>query len=238
MSTENKPISYVIRKRIEKAAASVKRKEQPINYYANDNISQFIKTPAELDALEKEVESRVDDLLRALVIDTERDHNTQGTAKRMAKMFVREIFAGRYATPPAMTEFPNASALDEILVVGPIRVNSTCSHHFQPIVGKCWIGILPDATVAGLSKYNRLVNFVMGRPQIQEEATAQIADMIEQRLSPQGIGVIIQARHFCMCARGVQDDGSYMTTSVMRGAFRAEPSIKQEFLKLVSMQHS
>ena len=118
-----------------------------VSFRANDNISQFIKDD-ELDLLQNEVEGRMKDLLESLVIDIENDHNTQETAKRVAKMFVRETFAGRYYKAPSITAFPNVG-YDQLYMTGPITIRSTCAHHFQNIKGKCWIGVFPGENVIG-----------------------------------------------------------------------------------------
>jgi hypothetical protein len=110
------------------------------------------------------------EVLRALVIDTESDHNTNDTAKRVAKMFLNEVFHGRYVKMPPVTEFPNAERLNELMIVGPVKVRSACSHHLCPILGRVWIGVLPNehSNLIGLSKYARICEWIMSRPQIQE----------------------------------------------------------------------
>ncbi|NLD53439.1 MAG: GTP cyclohydrolase I, partial [Burkholderiaceae bacterium] len=126
-SDDGRPISEVIRERIKAAGR---------RFHANDNIAEFIHSDEERAQLRREVETQVEGLLRALVIDTESDHNTQDTARRVAKMYVNEVFAGRYDTPPPMTEFPNVEKLNELMVIGPITARSACSHHLCPIMGK------------------------------------------------------------------------------------------------------
>jgi GTP cyclohydrolase IA len=203
-------------------------------FHANDNISAHVRA-GELDELKAEVAHKMQDVLRALVIDTESDHNTQETAQRVAKMFVDEVFRGRYVGPPRVTEFPNASRLNELMIVGPISVRSACSHHLCPILGRIWIGILPNehSNLIGLSKYARLTDWVMTRPQIQEEAVVMLADALQERVKPDGLGIVMEADHFCMHWRGVKDDDSAMTNSVMRGAFLKNPSLRREFLALL-----
>ena len=202
-------------------------------FHANDNIADFLE-PGELEELEQEIAVKAQALLRALVIDVDKDHNTRETAARLAKMFVREVFAGRYQPVPDVTEFPNVQRLNELMIVGPLRVRSACSHHLCPIMGRVWVGVMPNAesNLIGLSKYARLVNWVMSRPQIQEEAVVQIADLIEQRLQPDGIAVVLEADHYCMHWRGVKDDGARMVNSVMRGSFLTDASLRREFLAL------
>jgi len=203
-------------------------------YHANDNIAQFIDGQQELGALEDEVAQRIQGLLEALVIDTESDHNTHGTARRVARMFLHEVFKGRYYPMPRVTEFPNAERLNELMIVGPITVRSACSHHLVPILGKLWIGVLPSevSNLVGLSKYSRLADWIMSRPQIQEEAIVQLADLIEARLRPEGLAVVLEADHFCMHWRGVKDE-SHMINSVMRGVFLHNAESRKEFLQLV-----
>lgn len=219
------PVSVKIRERI---LAARKR------FHANDNISEFIE-PGELDALLDEVTEKMTGVLGSLVIDTENDHNTEGTARRVAKMYLSEVFQGRYSSEPPTTEFPNAEHLNELMIVGPISVRSACSHHFCPILGKLWIGVLPNehTNVIGLSKYARLADWVMSRPQIQEEAVVQLADLIQQKTQPDGLALVMQASHFCMGWRGVKDLDSKMINSVMRGSFLKDANLRREFLALI-----
>ena len=203
-------------------------------FNANDNISQFIE-PGDLEKLLDEVELKMKGVLSSRVIDTETDHNTQNTARRVAKMYLNEVFKGRYLPAPAVTEFPNAEHLNELMIVGPITVRSACSHHFCPVIGKVWIGVLPNehTNVIGLSKYARLAEWVMGRPQIQEEAVVQLADLIMEKTSPDGLAIVMEATHFCMGWRGVKDLDSKMINSVMRGVFLKDPNLRREFLSLI-----
>ena len=202
--------------------------------FANDNIADFIEGPAELAALEDEVAANMQALLESLVIDTTRDHNTHGTARRVARMFLHEVFKGRYTTRPPMTEFPNVEHLNELMIVGPIAVRSACSHHFVPIIGQLWIGVLPNegSNLIGLSKFSRVADWVMSRPQIQEEAIMQLADMLERTLKPDGIAIVLKADHLCTQWRGVKDN-SHMTNSVMRGTFLRNAQSREEFLQLI-----
>jgi GTP cyclohydrolase I len=224
-SFEGTPVSVKIRERVQAA-----RKR----FHANDNIAEFIQ-PGELDLLLDEVELKMKGVLASLVIDTEHDHNTDETARRVAKMYLKEVFQGRYVTAPEITEFPNAEHLNELMIVGPITVRSACSHHFCPIMGKIWIGVLPNehTNVIGLSKYARLAEWVMGRPQIQEEAVVQLADLIQQKTQPDGLAIVMEASHFCMSWRGVKDVDSKMINSVMRGSFLKDANLRREFLSLI-----
>ena len=121
------------------------------------------------------------------------------------------------------------------MIVGPITVRSACSHHLCPVIGKIWIGVLPNknTNVIGLSKYARLVDWVLGRPQIQEEAIVQLADLIMKKTQPDGLAVVLEASHFCMSWRGVREMDSKMLNSVMRGEFLTNPTLRREFLALI-----
>ncbi len=207
-------------------------------YHANDNIAAFVRD-GEMDELRSEVAAKMHEVLRALVIDTESDHNTADTAQRVAKMFLTEVFRGRYLPIPAVTEFPNVERLNELMIVGPIRVRSACSHHLCPIMGRVWIGILPNehSNLIGLSKYSRICDWIMSRPQIQEEAVTMLANELQRRVKPDGLAIVMEADHFCMQWRGVKDDDSMMTNSVMRGAFLKNSSLRREFLSLLSKKN-
>ncbi len=219
------PVSVKIRERLLQA-----RKR----FHSNDNIAEFVQ-PGELEALLDEVEVKMRGVLESLVIDTEHDHNTADTARRVAKMYLQEVFRGCYVQAPSITEFPNAEHLNELMIVGPITVRSACSHHFCPVIGKIWIGVLPNehTNVIGLSKYARLAEWVMGRPQIQEEAVVQLADLIQEKTQPDGLALVMEASHYCMAWRGVKDMDSRMINSVMRGAFLKDPNLRREFLSLI-----
>jgi GTP cyclohydrolase I len=184
--------------------------------------------------IECEVAEAFEDVLKALVINTDDDHNTKDTAHRVAKMFVHEIFRGRYYPPPEVTAFPNVKQYDQLYMSGPMSINSTCAHHFQPIKGKAYVGIFPGDKVVGLSKFNRIVDWVASRPQIQEEMTEQIADMIEKETDAKGVAVVIKAEHFCMTARGVKEHESEMVTSVLRGVIRNDDTLRQELFSLLN----
>jgi len=222
------PVSVRIRERIK---AAEKR------FHANDNIAEFIE-PGELDKLLDEVAGKLSGVLESLVIDTDSDHNTQDTARRVAKMYLGEIFKGRYQAAPSVTEFPNVERLNELMIVGPITVRSACSHHLCPIIGRVWIGVMPNehSNLIGLSKYARLIDWIMSRPQIQEEAVTQVADLLHTRMNPDGLAVVMEADHFCMHWRGVKDVDSKMINSVMRGSFLKDPHLRREFLALVNQR--
>ena len=220
------PVADRIRERIRKARA---------RFHANDNIAAFLEH-GELAQLRLEVARKVEEVLRALVIDTEGDHNTQETARRVAKMYLMEVFAGRYVPEPPVTEFPNVRRLNELMIVGPVTVRSACSHHLCPIIGRVWVGVMPNehSALIGLSKYARLVEWVMTRPQIQEEAITQLADLLQDKMQPDGLAIVMEADHYCMQWRGVKDMASKMTNSIMRGSFLKNPGLRREFLSLLT----
>ena len=224
------PASERIRYRLVQAKA---------RYHANDNIAEHV-LPGELTEIKAEVQANLQKVLEALVIDTASDHNTRETAKRVAKMFVEEVFRGRYVPMPVVTEFPNFSRLNELMIVGPITVRSACSHHLCPILGRVWIGILPNehSNLIGLSKYARVCDWVMSRPQIQEEAVVMLADALQERVKPDGLAIVMEADHFCMHWRGVKDNDTAMTNSMMRGAFLKDPNLRREFLSLLSKKNA
>jgi GTP cyclohydrolase I len=218
------------------AAASIRARLVAANrrFHANDSIAEFI-LPGELERLQVEVQENLQRVLDALVIDTSSDHNTRDTAKRVAKMFLTEVFRGRYTTMPPVTEFPNIAQLNELMIVGPVTVRSACSHHLCPIIGQVWVGIMPNehSALIGLSKYARLVEWVMARPQIQEEAVIQLADLLQDKMRPDGLAIVLKADHYCMQWRGVKDMDSKMVNSVMRGSFLKNPDLRREFLSLL-----
>lgn len=203
-------------------------------FFSNDNIASAIE-PGELDQLIDEVAEKMQGVLDSLVIDTENDHNSHETARRVAKMFIREAFSGRYTPEPSITEFPNVTNLDQLYIVGPITFRSYCAHHLVPITGTAYIGVLPTDNVIGLSKFSRAIAHLAERPQIQEEFTQQVADKLEELVKPEGLAVVIRAHHMCCSHRGVKDKDQEMVTSVCRGSMLKDPSLKSEFFTLLAM---
>jgi GTP cyclohydrolase I len=204
-------------------------------FLCNENIGSLSKE--DLQRIEVNAESAIEQLLDALEIGWRYDHNQKETPQRVAKMLVHETFSGRYYPLPKITDFPNASNVDQLITVGPIDVKSTCAHHLQPIRGDAYIGILPKprGRIIGLSKFNRIVDHFARRPQIQEELTSQIANYLEQVLNPSGLIVFIKANHFCVCARGVNQK-SLTTTIIAKGTLRTSPSLKSEFFQSITMK--
>ena len=215
------PVSRKIKERIVKAGK---------RFHANDNIADFIEE-GELAELQQEVQNKLQSVFESLIIDTDNDHNTQETAKRVAKMWLRETFGGRYHAFPRVTSFPNMG-YKSMYTSGPISIRSTCAHHFQNIVGNAWIGIIPNGKVIGLSKFNRIVHHIAERPQIQEEMTTQIAEALQEYAHTKNIAVVVKAEHHCMTHRGVKEHESDMTTAIMLGAFKEDPATRDEFYKI------
>jgi GTP cyclohydrolase I len=224
------PVSQKIRERLQQAGR---------RFHANDSIAPYIGAD-EMPLLMQEVEARMLEVLKSLVIDVESDHNSRETARRVAKMYLTEVFRGRYVEQPSVTEFPNVERLNELMIVGPITVRSACSHHLCPILGKVWIGVLPNehSNLIGLSKYARLADWVMSRPQIQEEAVTHLADLLQGTMQPDGLAIVMEADHFCMQWRGVKDSDSKMINSVMRGSFLKDANLRREFLALLRLKNA
>lgn len=225
MEDKGTPLSTIIRNRI---------KAEGARFYANDNISRYIHNDEEIEQLVDEVADKFRDVLNSLVIDIENDHNTQDTARRVAKMFIKETFSGRYRAVPKVTAFPNMG-YKSLYTTGPISIRSTCAHHFQNIVGQCWVGIVPEDEVIGLSKFNRIVHHICERPQIQEEMTTQIADALKQYAKTEHIAVVVKAEHHCMTQRGVREHENDMVTAIMLGAFDSHAPLKKEFYDILKM---
>lgn len=210
-------------------------REAGVNLSANNPIGEHL-LPGELDELQIEVAIKVQELLDALLIDTKNDHNTSRTAERVAKMYLREVFAGRYEPEPKLTDFPNHLKLDELYTVGPISIRSACSHHLCPVEGDLWVGVIPGERLIGLSKFSRIAHWIMSRPQIQEEAIMQLADYLEAKIRPRGLAVVLRAKHSCMTWRGVRERDTTMSTSVVRGILKEAHASRDEFFKTISGQ--
>lgn len=219
-------ISKVIKQRI---------KDNNGSFFANENIADYIHD-GELELLQQEVQEKLQGVLESLIIDTDNDHNTIETAKRVSKMYLKEVFKGRYMPRPNITDFPNAKELDEMYVLGPLKFHSACSHHMVEIEGEAWIGVMPSERVIGISKFARLLDWICSRPHIQEEMAVMLADELEQLINPKGLAVLIKAKHHCMTWRGVKQAESTMVNSVVRGSVRDEPHLKKEFFDIIRGQ--
>lgn len=166
------------------------------------------------------------------------DENLKGTPERVTRMY-RELFSGLYDAPPKVTSFPYVSDAvgdseqpsQQVIVVGPIQIRSTCAHHFMPIQGHCHVAVFADASVLGLSKYARIIHYIAARPQLQEDLTLQIAKAFEE-LGLEHVAVYVEAKHGCMSHRGVREHGSVMKTMLLEGDFK-KAGLRSEFLSLI-----
>lgn len=204
-------------------------------FFACDNVSEFINEE-DKEGLINEAAAAFELVLDSLLIDTENDPNSRGTAKRLAKMYWREIMSGRYETPPDITAFPNEGdgTYSGMLVVRAELI-SMCSHHHQPVRGTCFIGIIPTKKVIGLSKYVRVAQWYARRGQLQEELTVQIANHIMKATESPNVAVYIEAEHGCMCNRGIGAFSSLTQTTVVKGEFE-NMNVKNEFFQQIQMQ--
>lgn len=178
--------------------------------------------------------AKLAELFDILHIDHRNDHNTRDTPLRAARMYVNEMMRGRFCSPPVLTEFDNIGLFNQLIMIGPIEVRSTCAHHLMPIYGEAFIGILPSTSgkIIGLSKYDRIVDYFAGRLQLQEELVKQIGQFIMDKTVPRGVAVRISAVHMCKTHRGVRaSHRSRMITSAYFGTIADEPMAKNEFLQ-------
>jgi GTP cyclohydrolase I len=206
-----------------------------IKNFCNENLEGL--SPDQLEQVEKLLEGQFAQIMDTLWIDWKADHNTKDTPRRIAKMLVHETFRGRFYPKPDITEFDNHKNMDQQVILGPLDVKSVCAHHWQPFIGKAWIGVMPGDTLVGLSKYPRLVDWFARRPQIQEDLTQQIVEDIQATFQPRGVIVVVKAVHFCMYCRGV-NQSAVTTTSQVAGMYQASPSLKDEFLALAGITNN
>ena len=205
-------------------------------YWAGDNISQYINED-EYPLLIDELTGKFEDVLDSLVIDRHSDPNSIDTGRRLAKMYVGEIMAGRYDPAPKATAFPNDSddKYEGMLVVRS-ELKSMCSHHHQPVAGVAYIGILAANKLIGLSKYTRIAQWCARRGTLQEELNNVIADEIQTATGTENLGVYVQATHGCCENRGIMAHSSLTQTTVLRGAFKDDSSTKKEFFDNIKLQ--
>ncbi len=205
-------------------------------YWSGDNISKYIE-PGEHDEIISELTKRFDAVLDDLVIDRETDPNSMGTGKRLAKMYVNELMAGRYYPAPDATAFPNDSEdrYEGMLVVRS-ELRSICSHHHQPVAGVAYIGIIAAQKLIGLSKYTRIAQWCSRRGTLQEELCNDIAREIQKATGAQDVGVYIQATHGCCENRGIMAHSSLTQTTVLKGSFFTDPGTKKEFFDNIKLQ--
>ena len=205
-------------------------------YWSGDNISKYIE-PGEHDEIIAELTKRFDAVLDDLVIDRETDPNSMGTGKRLAKMYINELMAGRYYPAPDATAFPNDSEdrYEGMLVVRS-ELRSVCSHHHQPVAGVAYIGIIAAQKLIGLSKYTRIAQWCSRRGTLQEELCNDIAREIQKATGAQDVGVYIQATHGCCENRGIMAHSSLTQTTVLKGSFFTDPGTKKEFFDNIKLQ--
>lgn len=205
----------------------------------DNHVGTSADTPMRPDAFEKSdeekmeiIEEHFEEIMNTLGLDLT-DDSLQGTPHRVAKMFVKEIFGGlNPANMPKISVFDNKYKYDEMLVEREISLNSTCEHHFLPIVGKAHVAYISSGQVIGLSKINRIVDHFARRPQVQERLTVQIADELKRVLNTEDVAVVIDAKHLCVSSRGIQDESSSTLTASYSGKFK-EVATREEFLKYI-----
>ena len=205
-------------------------------YWASDNISQHIQ-PSEHLLLIDEITEKFEGVLDSLIIDRHTDPNSQGTARRLAKMYVNEIMSGRYDPMPNVTAFPNhvEDGYDGMLVVRS-EIKSMCSHHHQPVSGVAYIGIIAADKLIGLSKYTRIAQWCARRGTLQEELCKDIAREIQKATGSHDVGVYIQATHGCCENRGIMAHSSLTQTTVLEGSFYKDAGTKKEFFDNIKLQ--
>jgi GTP cyclohydrolase I len=205
-------------------------------FWAGDNVSEYIDESMK-EQLINEATTAFEGVLDALLIDRENDPNSQGTARRLAKMYFNEIMAGRYEKSPDATAFPNdtAGAYEGMLVVRS-EIKSMCSHHHQPVTGVAYIGIIAGPKLIGLSKYTRIAQWCARRGTLQEELCMDIAREIGTATGSRDVAVYIQATHGCCENRGIMAHSSLTQTTVLHGAFKSDQSVKKEFFDNIKLQ--
>jgi len=218
------------------AVLRAKMKREGKRYWAGDNVSDYLHE-SDREHLINEATQAFEQVLDTLLIDRETDPNSQGTARRLAKMYYNELMAGRYDPTPNATAFPNDTdgAYDGMLVVRS-ELKSVCSHHHQPVSGVAYIGIIAGPKLIGLSKYTRIAQWCARRGTLQEELCMDIAREIEFATGSKDVAVYIQATHGCCENRGIMAHSSLTQTTVLRGAFKDDQSTKKEFFDNIKLQ--
>jgi GTP cyclohydrolase I len=215
--------------------------EEEIDATGDNHISTSVDTPMRAGAFDQSedekiaaIEERFAEIMDILGLDLT-DDSLRGTPKRVAKMYVKEIFNGlNPANKPKMALFENKYKYNEMLVEKNISFYSNCEHHFVPIMGKAHIAYISNGTVVGLSKLNRLVDYFAKRPQVQERLTMQIAKELQKDLGTDDVAVLIDAKHLCVASRGVEDDTSSTVTAFYGGKFKDE-KVREEFLRYLGL---
>ena len=207
-----------------------------IRYWAGDNISDVLQEGDKEELIEEATEA-FENVLDTLLIDRKTDPNSQGTPRRLAKMYFNELMSGRYDTIPPATAFPNdTNERYEGMLVVRSELKSMCSHHHQPVAGVAYIGIIAAEKLIGLSKYTRIAQWCARRGTLQEELNNVIANEIQKATGTKNLGVYVQATHGCCENRGIMATSSLTQTTVLRGAFYDDPSTKKEFFDNIKLQ--
>lgn len=213
-----------------------------IDDMGDNHVSTSVDTPMKADAFVltdaekmKQIEEHFSSIMNIMGLDLT-DDSLKGTPKRVAKMYIKEIFSGlNPANKPAMALFENKYKYNEMLVEKNISFYSNCEHHFVPIIGKAHVAYISNGKVIGLSKLNRLVEYFAKRPQVQERLTMQIGKDLQKILGTDDVAVVIDAKHLCVASRGVEDDTSSTITAFYGGSFKEENK-KNEFLKYLELR--
>ncbi len=210
--------------------------------YGDDHLGSSAQTPLKADAFDLNDDQKIDiiqekvgEILHTLGMDLT-DDSLQGTPKRVAKMFVKEIFSGLHPdNKPKASTFDNKYKYGEILVEKNITLYSTCEHHLLPIVGKAHVAYISNGNVVGLSKMNRIVQYYAQRPQVQERLTLQVVEELQKVLNTKDVACVIDAKHLCVNARGISDITSSTVTAEFGGVFKQQEK-KQEFLDYIKLE--
>tara|TARA_Y100000385_G_scaffold72212_1_gene72689 strand:+ start:4907 stop:5602 length:696 start_codon:yes stop_codon:yes gene_type:complete len=211
-------------------------KEAGKRFWAGDNISDYMEE-GEKQQLVDELAPKFEEVLQGLVIDTENDPNSNGTGKRLAKMYINELMSGRYEPMPSATAFPNdGDDRYEGMLVVRSELTSMCSHHHQIVRGVAYIGIIASDKLIGLSKYTRIAQWCAMRGTLQEELANDIAKEIAKATGTKDLGVYVQATHGCVENRGVKAHSSLTQTTVLKGAFKEEGKVQKEFMDNIKLQ--
>jgi len=221
----------------------ISRNRVDYDVMGDHHVATSLETPMRDDAFDLSdaqkmvlIEDKFRDIMDLLGLDLN-DDSLRGTPHRVAKMFVQEIFSGlNPANKPSISVFDNKFKYGEMLIEKNINLNSTCEHHFLPIIGKAHVAYVSSGQVIGLSKINRIVDYFARRPQVQERLTVQIAAELKEILKTEDVAVVIDARHLCVSSRGIQDEGSSTITAEYGGIFKNQ-SKREEFLKYLSLSN-
>jgi len=209
-----------------------------VDTIGDEHVGTSINTPLRDDAFDmsdgakiEAIASKFREIMEIMGLDLT-DDSLSGTPHRVAKMYVQEIFAGlNPANHPDVKTFDNVYGYDHMLVERNITLNSTCEHHFLPIVGVAHVAYIPEGKVVGLSKLNRIVDHYAKRPQVQERLSRQVLKALQEILGTQNVAVVMDAKHLCVSSRGIQDEGSSTVTASYGGLFETAPDVRAEFLQ-------